>query len=419
MTDLAVDRLRIRGPGARRLAEVATRVLPGALERALSDLDDVHLDTLTVRLDLDPSDYDDQTLAALWADAIRTQVLAAGGRTTPGAGTRPPSMEPDPAQESYPAPASDPWSLADVAEAATAWMARSPQEDDVLPRALLLLARAEVATAVAAHLDEPEWRLLVARLRTALQGQERVPPDELRSDVSDTGERRSGPPTARSPVAPTEDRPAPEVPDEPAVASVTGPDATTPAGDVEVAQVLHRLDTLAELVADGSGPVDLASVTHAAGLVLLWPWLADVCRAAETLHPGLTPHRVRAHALAWLADPDDPALVDDPLVRLLIGAPADEDADLPGFDRPLPGLDEVTERTLAAFAGLLPGFSSSSSRFVRYEWVVRLGVLDATTDPAGLVAATHPLDVLLPKLPYPVTLFKLPWSPLVSVRFRP
>jgi len=82
-------------------------------------------------------------------------------------------------------------------------------------------------------------------------------------------------------------------------------------------------------------------------------------------------------------------------------------------------LDEVTERTLAAFAGLLPGFRSSSSRFVRYEWVVRLGVLDATTDPAGLVAATHPLDVLLPKLPYPVTLFKLPWSPLVSVRFRP
>ncbi len=56
---------------------------------------------------------------------------------------------------------------------------------------------------------------------------------------------------------------------------------------------------------------------------------------------------------------------------------------------------------------------------MRDQWVVRLGLLDATTTPARLVAATHPLDVLLPKLPYPVALFKLPWSPPVSVRFRP
>ncbi len=81
MTDVAVDRLRIRGPGARRLAAVAARELPAALERALGDLDDVRLDTITVRLDLDPDEYDDTTLAVLWADAIRVQVLAAGGRT--------------------------------------------------------------------------------------------------------------------------------------------------------------------------------------------------------------------------------------------------------------------------------------------------------------------------------------------------
>ncbi len=74
---------------------------------------------------------------------------------------------------------------------------------------------------------------------------------------------------------------------------------------------------------------------------------------------------------------------------------------------------------LASFTALLPGFERSSTAFVRDAWVVRYGVLDADRDPVTLTAATHPLDVLLPLLPYPIGLFKLPWSVALTVRFRP
>ena len=160
-------------------------------------------------------------------------------------------------------------------------------------------------------------------------------------------------------------------------------------------------------------------MTRAAGLVLLYPWLADHCRLAESLHPGLDPVVVREAALASLLD--DQALVDDPLVRLLAGRP--DPATDERVDRaPLERADEVAasaERVLAAFAALLPGFHDSSPGFVREAWLSRLGVLDLGRDPVLLTAATHPLDVLLPMLPYPLGLVKLPWTPPLSMRFRP
>ena len=75
-------------------------------------------------------------------------------------------------------------------------------------------------------------------------------------------------------------------------------------------------------------------------------------------------------------------------------------------------------RVLAAFAALLPGFEQSTAAFVRQSWIARLGLLDLDREPFLLTAAIHPLDVMLPRLPYPVGLIKLPWSPPLSVRFR-
>jgi hypothetical protein len=83
MTDVVVSRVRIRGAAARRLAGVAARSLPAALERSFADLDDADLGTLSVSQDMDPADHDDTTLAILWADRIRTAALAAGARLRP------------------------------------------------------------------------------------------------------------------------------------------------------------------------------------------------------------------------------------------------------------------------------------------------------------------------------------------------
>jgi hypothetical protein len=183
--------------------------------------------------------------------------------------------------------------------------------------------------------------------------------------------------------------------------------------------VLAVVQVLRELRTGDPTPLEPATVTRAAGLVLLYPWLADHCRRAEELHPGLDAYDVREAALAALLD--DPASVDDPLVRLMAGR-AHPLATDPHDRFDLPHADEVAESSrivLASFAALLPGFERSSPAFVRDAWVVRLGLLDAGRDPVTLTAATHPLDVLLPLLPYPLGLFKLPWTVPLTVRFRP
>ncbi len=418
MTDVAVDRLRIRGPDARRLAAVAVRELPAALERSLGDLDDTRLDTITVRLDLDPGEYDDTTLAVLWADAIRVQVLAAGGRTArPAVGGMPGVRTPAGDTTWVPSPG---WSPQDVAAAAADWLARPRAVEHLVPRPLLLLARPEVAASVALVLGDAQWSGLVARLRATLAGSARsatsgaAPVDEsvdvTRPAPTPDADTRGEPPTVRGPSDP-----APQPASTPDPRAEPGDGAAAP----ELAELARHLDTLGDLVDENAGQVDLTTVTRAAGLALLWPWLADVCREALRSAPEGEPHWLRAHVLARVADPEDPGLLEDPLVRLLAGVPDDDLGTVPAPDTWLSTVDDSAERALAAFAGLLPGFGTSSPRFVRDQWVVRLGLLDATTTPAQLVAATHPLDVLLPKLPYPVSLFKLPWSPPISVRFRP
>lgn len=168
----------------------------------------------------------------------------------------------------------------------------------------------------------------------------------------------------------------------------------------------------------GAEAVDLALTTRVAGIVLVHPWLADLCRTAEALCPGVDPVHARRVALAALADPADTGLVDDPLVVLLAGAGSDPTP--AAFLAPLDAADDVraaAEDVAVRFAALLPGFERSTPAFVRSGWLVRPGVLDLTTGPVRLVARSLPLDVVLSRLPYPVTLLRLPWTPPVTVRF--
>ena len=404
MTDVAVDVLRLRGPGAGRLARVAATTLPGALDRALADVGDVRLDRLLVTLDLSVDDHDDETLALLWADAIRTQVLAggAGGRVATsvhgGGDVSPPTP-------SRPA-------AADAAAGARLWVeaAATPLPTD-LPATVLALADPQVAATVRTDLGDAEWLAVIELVARALAPQAgpataSVPDEVSPQSLPEPLEHRDALGSAAAPA------------DEASKQRDVSP-ASPPARHDET-QVLARLAAVAQVAPESGAPVAVADVTRAAGLVLLYPWLADHCRRAEALHPRLDPVDVREAALAAVVDADDPSLADDPLVRLLAGRAAGVDAG-PRARMALGAAPEVAESAggvLAGFAALLPGFERSSEAFVRASWVARAGLLDTDRDPVLLTAATHPLDVLLPRLPYPVGLLKLPWSSPVTVRFR-
>jgi hypothetical protein len=413
MTDVVVDRLHIRGTDARRLATVAARALPGALERALADLADVDLGRLTVRL-IDPADHDDATLAVLWADGIRQAALAAGARVRAeragGAGRDDPSgRSGDPATTGGPgagqALASGETDVDAVAAAVSNWLAAGAAP---VPTEVAALSDPRIAAAVLRRIGAERAESLAAALAVAAGW--------LRPT-------REGPGTRADDPAVPVDRLPHERPDGAAsgageVAPSTGITPSEPALADRVADAARALRPLLELHV--ATAVDPARATRAAGIVLAYPWLADLCRQAAALHPDAEPSHPRRVALAALADPENLDLVDDPLVRFLAGAP--EDATPAAGLAPLDALDQVradAEGVLRGFVALLPGFERSSAGFVRDAWVRRAGLLDIGHDPAILLAQTAPLDVVLPRLPYPVSVLRLPWTPVLTVRFRP
>ncbi|QDG66680.1 hypothetical protein NIBR502772_11110 [Pseudarthrobacter sp. NIBRBAC000502772] len=360
-------------------------------------------------LDLDVDDYDDETLAVLWAAAIRTNVLAAR------AGNRPGRDIPGPAAAA--AALSGP---ADLVAVTRDWLRRDGDGVHVLPPVLLALVDPETAATAKARMPAAQWAALVTALARVL-GLRAIPPPSSEHDLPSTPatDRDSTLATGRdrSEVDVSQSHRIEDPPDGMAGAARAG--ASGPAVSLEAA-VMARLEAVAGIADDRSDHADLAGLTRAAGLVLVYPWLAEHCRRAEALHPHLDPLDVREAALAMVVDPDDPTIADDPLVGLLAGRSALTGQPIPPR-MPLSAAREVAQSAsgvLSSFAALLPGFERSSDAFVRVSWLVRIGRLDMERDPALLTAATHPLDVLLPLLPYPVGLIKLPLSPPLTVRFR-
>jgi hypothetical protein len=306
--------------------------------------------------------------------------------------------------------------LPDAVLAARAWLAARPRPSSVPTE---VLALADLASAAPAAERALLGRLVVdvatalAAPRTAVGTPGSLPrlDDDVSNDSRDArAVGRDGEAARRvhRPSAPSSD---------------TGRDASEPiersdpAAAAAVSAAAARIAVISSLAEPDSGAVELDTVTSAAGLCLLYPWLADVCRAAMDLQPGLDEVAVRAHALAAIVDPADLGLLADPLVTFLAGGiePLDAQAALPRAD----DVRAIAEQALLSFASLLPGFGESSPEFIRSEWILRAGLLDRDLDPARLTAATHPLDVVLGRLPYPLALFRLPWSPALMMRFRP
>lgn len=417
MTDALVETVRLRGPHAARLARVAAAHLPAALDRALSGLAPGRVDNINVTLDFDIDGIDDETIAAIWAHEVLVEV----------ARHLPTAMPADPGDPGDAAPRSASAAVVTVEEALAAallWLA-TPTPRGPVPVAALTLA------AIVADNPDAAWTR-TARVRSTIRDLDKAMarprlvvhnPSAVTPVEAPTGRPPWEPPTVGPNQANnvTETPPAQRSPTS-ALPTAGGASRADQPEDASFTEATRRLTVLTELVGgahDAARSLDVNDLTTAAGLAVIYPWLADVCRVAESLHPGLDPAEVRTYALAALVDPADEALTDDPLVRVLAGVRPESAA--AGRIR-LPQADAViaeADRALESFASLLPGFESSSPEFVRREWMVRAGLLEQDRDPIRLTAASHPLDVVLTRLPYPVSLFKLPWSHPIIVRFRP
>src|SRR6478735_4558800 len=152
MTDVVVDTLRLRGAHGRRLARVAARALPAALDRALADVGDLDVASVQVVLDLDPEQYDDETLAVLWADLVRAELVAR--RSTPTA-----ARTPDAGVEA--ATPTTRGAQMDLVAVARGWLSLPPEARGSVPATLLSLGDPDLAVHVAARLGAAEWGRLV------------------------------------------------------------------------------------------------------------------------------------------------------------------------------------------------------------------------------------------------------------------
>jgi hypothetical protein len=417
----AIGRLRIvcvadraRAPAAlavrRRLEEVARFHLPAALERQVEPGLAVSLGRLNVRLDFDPLDYDDETLATLWASRIRTAILAAGAAASATAQAAEPGRGAAPARAASPA--------GPPAQAGLLAIARRVLAGD--DSAAIELAHAVTVdpggsgAALTAGLTLPERRALISRLATAATAREA----RRRARGSPSGTSRR---TARAPAGEA----------APIVARTTG--RSWAAALRRVSERLRAADA-----ARGTGgrhrpatwlprgPAHPAPVARpdpraalrstVAGLGLLWPWLGDRLEASTARQPTLDPIDLRRVALAALV-PDQSDAVDDPLVRILAGDDlSSEPSTIVLTAAELAAAVEGASEVLDAFAAAIPGFAGTSAAFVRREFVVRPGEIEHVAGDVVVRLAALPLDPALALLPYPLGPFRLPWTPSISLR---
>jgi hypothetical protein len=421
LTDVVVERLRIacRAPQPlraealmlrSRLERVAHRYLPAALEGAVADAPDAGLGIVPVPLDFDPADYDDVTLALLWADRIRRVVLSASVRAPlPAQAVRAPDrLLGDFAGEGE-----------GLSDGYGGWAAivRSALAGDAaaLEELAYALERDGEAIEAAAELSRQQRGELAAQLESlALQ---------LATELLGHGHVEThyeGPARAQSPV------------DVSADAWVRG--SRNGNGSASHAAMLRRAAAQVRRAAAGRiaserpraaereraptvGPSPTLLSTTLGGLVLLYPWLGDFLAAACEEHRQLNPRAVRRLALARIA-PDVGSGASDPLLRFLAGddplEPATALAPLPDCDV----ADEAALGVLHAFAAVLPGFERSTPEFIRREFIIRYGVLATTSKPAELLADPMPLDLALAQLPYPIGLVQLAGAPFLAVRLE-
>lgn len=393
----------------RRLDEVARFHLPAAIEQQVEPGLAVHLGRLTVRLDFDPLDYDDSTLAVLWASRIRAAILAAtggeraAGRAADGRrGGAPGGVE-----------ARGPWSTAkDVVAIARRVLAGDEAAVTELARVVRADPSASGAVLVA-ELTLVERRSLLGRLTavaTAREARGRV------GRAAAGGARKPGRGLAGKNVSKAVHRTGRSWVAELRRASqrLTAAEAGPAMRDLRhsgTARMAGRARAAARHPAAGA-----ALPSTVAGIALLWPWLGAHLEASVARLPTLEPGDVRRVALAALVA-DHLDAIDDPLVRILAGDDMTIEPSLIVLTAAeLAIAAEGAAEVLDAFAAAIPGFAGSSAAFVRREFIVRSGEIEHVDGEIVVRLASLPLDPALASLPYPIAPFRLPWTAPISLR---
>lgn len=423
MIDVEIGRLRVccrasRGETSRALAvrarmmRVAAGPLPAAIDRALADdlLDsssiDVEVANLAVPLDFDPGHYDDETLCVLWADRIRAALLR---QPSTGLRTRADAVGTGPRDA---VAAGGP--ITEIARWVAALLALDPVR--LLAVAAELQRAGRVIQSLEREVSPEQRRAVLDALWRAARSAGSAPRS---APVAESSTADPEPPAATGDAMGISDDAASQewvAAWRAASLAVTGRalrDAPSVPGRGQgaaaVSGAIRLVEQAARAATTRAGLRDV-QYSRVAGLLLVYPWLAAHLRAAAIAHPTVEPADVRRVALAMIADPAQPLLQHDPMVKLLAGAPLAARAPTCDLRVERGAADEV----LRAFAAMVRGFEESSPDFLRQQFVVRDGEIETRAAGLYLNPAARPLDLALALLPYPLTLLRLPWTePLV------
>jgi hypothetical protein len=165
-------------------------------------------------------------------------------------------------------------------------------------------------------------------------------------------------------------------------------------------------------------------VSAVGGLVLLHPWLAPAMREVVSIlgaESDTAVLRARGELLRLAIPPElAESAWHDPLLRLLIGL----DPYGTEYPPPLRGTAEVAallaapaHQLLRSFAMAVPGLRAHGDPLIRDHFMRRSARIRHRGTAWDIALGRNQLDVLIATTPIPLGMVKLPWTPLMELRF--
>ncbi len=410
----SIDRVTIRcsdegGVRQQRLRTIADRDLPRALERLLPD-GDLEIDTIIAPLDFCIDDYDDDTVAWRWAAIVANEVVETSRWSETATTNDDLVTGPEPGVDIYraatPAVAGPPTTFGFTAPDSTPTGPNDPPTATLIELLQSLQPNRRAAVVSFLHRLEPEPNLadgvISGRNRTDTEtgdGHNRQGAG-WESEVQRWNARRWAEWVQRA-VEPLDADQKQQLASAAAVA----------------AQAPRHRNGDNEISAGSTNRSDRRMVTAVGGLGLFYPWLGRYLDRAWARFDSTPECAVAALTALVGARPSESALIHDPLITVLAGAEPDHQVDLDLVARIDPAvLTEDIEAVWERFVGSLRG--SWSTETIGPALILRPGWLERGEQCWELSPEPRPLDFLLDALPYPMGSFRLPWTELITMRWK-